>query len=197
MALRKFDTRSLLPIGYAPNGVDILHLGQVLADLLEDCRELVVGEHQRVCGKQLDGAGVGYGGGKLGEVLLDLAHGCRAKGHALVHGAELAPVVRASARDFQEWPRGLVGVAVYRLGEVHGDSLIAVLRRYLGVPTLSRAHAFEARHFAHGNVGCVVDWLRGSFDATPEQLAAQMYACLPAVLRDAYAAVSLAGSGGS
>lgn len=61
------------------------------------------------------------------------------------------------------------------------------LRRYLGVVTLSREHAFEARHFAHGNVGCLVDWLRGDVGATPEQLAASMFACMPRTLRRAYA----------
>ena len=73
----------------------------------------------------------------------------------------------------------------------------AVLKRHLGVRTLSRAHAFEARHFAHGNVGCMVDWLRGYIDATPEQLAAHMFACLPAALREAYATGGLIGSGRS
>ena len=41
------------------DGVDMLHLGQVFADLLEDCRKFHIGEHQRICGEQLDGAGVG------------------------------------------------------------------------------------------------------------------------------------------
>lgn len=63
----------------------------------------------------------------------------------------------------------------------------AVLRRYLGVSKLAREHAFEARHFAYGNVGCVVDWLRGTIEATPEQLAAEMFACMPETLREAYA----------
>ncbi|MDO4538615.1 MAG: TetR/AcrR family transcriptional regulator C-terminal domain-containing protein [Coriobacteriales bacterium] len=64
----------------------------------------------------------------------------------------------------------------------------AALKRSLGVTVLSLEHAFEARHFAHGNVGCVMDWLRGSIDASPEQLAASMFACLPKTLREAYAA---------
>lgn len=63
----------------------------------------------------------------------------------------------------------------------------AALKRYLGVAKLSRERQFEARHFAHGNVGCVVDWLRGSLEATPEQLAAFMFACMPETLRKAYA----------
>ncbi len=62
----------------------------------------------------------------------------------------------------------------------------AVLKRYLGVPKLSREAAFEARHFAYGNVGCLVDWLRGLIDATPQQLAVDMFACLPKTLRAAY-----------
>ena len=62
-----------------------------------------------------------------------------------------------------------------------------VLKRYLGVPSLSREHAFVARHFAYGNVSCVVDWLRGSITATPEQLAACMFGCMPDALREAYA----------
>lgn len=63
----------------------------------------------------------------------------------------------------------------------------AVLRRYLGVRKLSRQHAFVARHFAYGNVGCVIDWLRGVIEATPEELASEMFACIPDELREAYA----------
>lgn len=66
----------------------------------------------------------------------------------------------------------------------------AALKRHLGVRSLSLCHAFEARHFAHGNVGCVTDWLRGEVDATPEQLAAEMFRCMPEVLRDAYASMA-------
>ena len=62
----------------------------------------------------------------------------------------------------------------------------AALKRHLGVPSLALPYAFEARHFAHANVGCVVDWLNGEIDATPEQLAHQMFACMPATLRKAY-----------
>ena len=64
----------------------------------------------------------------------------------------------------------------------------AALKRYLGVPKLSRERAFEARHFACGNIGCVVAWLQGQLEATPAQLAASMFACMPATLRDAYGA---------
>ena len=60
------------------------------------------------------------------------------------------------------------------------------LKRLLGVTALSRELAFEARHFAHGNVGSVVDWLRGDYEATPAQLASFMFDCMPGVLRDAY-----------
>ena len=63
----------------------------------------------------------------------------------------------------------------------------AVLRRYLGVRSLSHRYAFEARHFAHGNVGSVVDWLCGAFAMTPEELAADMFDCMPEELRKAYA----------
>lgn len=66
----------------------------------------------------------------------------------------------------------------------------AALRRHLGVKTLSRAHAFLARHFAHGNVGCVIDWLRGELAATPEQLASYMFGCMPEVLCAAYDALA-------
>lgn len=66
----------------------------------------------------------------------------------------------------------------------------AALKRHLGVAKLSRERIFEARHFAHGNVGCVVDWLQGTIEATPEQLAASMFSCMPEVLRKAYAAQS-------
>ena len=64
------------------------------------------------------------------------------------------------------------------------------LKRHLGVRVLSRRYAFEARHFAYGNVGCVVEWLGGMIEATPEQLAAEMFSCMPKTLRDAYAARS-------
>ena len=60
------------------------------------------------------------------------------------------------------------------------------LKRHLGVSVLSRDHAFQARHFAHGNVGCTVDWLRGAFEATPRQLAALMFSSIPDALRKAY-----------
>lgn len=60
------------------------------------------------------------------------------------------------------------------------------LEQHLGVAALSRERAFEARHFAHGNVGCVIDWLQGGMDMTPEQLATFMFACMPQALREAY-----------
>ena len=66
----------------------------------------------------------------------------------------------------------------------------AALRRHLGVTTLAHEHVFEAHHFAHGNVGCVIDWLRGELSATPEQLAAAMFACMPRTLRAAYATLA-------
>ena len=71
------------------------------------------------------------------------------------------------------------------------------LKRHLGVPKLARERAFEARHFAHGNVGCVVDWLRGSIEATPKQLAASMFSCMPKTLRQAYAGQSGEAKGSS
>ncbi|MCR5845518.1 MAG: TetR/AcrR family transcriptional regulator [bacterium] len=66
----------------------------------------------------------------------------------------------------------------------------AALKRYLGVSQLALAPAFEARHFAHANVGCVVDWLNGQIAATPDQLAREMFSCMPALLRKAYEASS-------
>ena len=39
---------------------------------------------------------------------------------------------------------------------------------------------------AADGVGCVVDWLNGEIDATPEQLARQVFACMPTTLRKAY-----------
>ncbi len=62
------------------------------------------------------------------------------------------------------------------------------LKQYLGVSELSRSVAFEARHFALGNVGCMVEWLRGGIKGTPAQLAIDMFACMPSTLRKAYAA---------
>lgn len=63
----------------------------------------------------------------------------------------------------------------------------AVLKRHLGVAALAPDLAFEARHFAYGNVGCMVEWLRGGIDATPAQLATRMFSCMPIELRQAYA----------
>ena len=67
----------------------------------------------------------------------------------------------------------------------------AALKRRLGTAKLSHEYAFEARHFAHGNVGCVMDWLRGELAATPRQLAASMFACMPQTLRAAYDALAI------
>ena len=67
------------------------------------------------------------------------------------------------------------------------------LKRYLGVPALSAEDAFLARHFAHGNVGCVVDWLRGAYDADARQMARSMFALMPATLRAAYAEAAKGG----
>lgn len=67
-----------------------------------------------------------------------------------------------------------------------------ILKMHLGVPALSRKLALEARHFAYGNVGCVVEWLRGGIEASPAQLAADLFAFMPPDLRKAYAAL---GSG--
>lgn len=64
------------------------------------------------------------------------------------------------------------------------------LKRYLGTARLAHEYAFEARHFAHGNVGCVIDWLRGALAATPQQLAASMFACMPQTLCAAYDALA-------
>ena len=70
------------------------------------------------------------------------------------------------------------------------DANEKALKRYLGTTSLSRERTFEARHFAYGNVGCVVDWLRGGTKATPEQLAKSMFACMPETLRSAYEAAA-------
>lgn len=70
------------------------------------------------------------------------------------------------------------------------DANEAALRRHLGVAKLARAHVFEASHFAHGNVGCVMDWLCGNLAATSEQLAAYMFSCMPQTLHAAYDALA-------
>ncbi len=62
-----------------------------------------------------------------------------------------------------------------------------LLKRHLGVSTLSPDRSFAARHFSHGNVGCLVEWLKGDINATPEQLSTYMFACMPPVIREAYA----------
>ena len=86
-------------------------------------------------------------------------------------------------RAFSEDPQN----SIYRyLLQFSIDANEAALKRHLGVPKLALGPAFEARHFAHANVGCVVDWLEGSVDATPDQLARQMFSCIPDTLRRAY-----------
>ena len=61
------------------------------------------------------------------------------------------------------------------------------LKRHQGVTTLSSDMVFAVRHFAYGNVGCLIEWLDGRLEATPEQFASHMFACMPPELRDAYA----------
>lgn len=60
------------------------------------------------------------------------------------------------------------------------------LKRFLSVPKLSGQYVFEAAHFAHGNIGCVIDWLKGRIDATPKQMAEYMFCCMPKTLAKAY-----------
>lgn len=70
----------------------------------------------------------------------------------------------------------------------HGiESNERALKRYLRKPTLSPATTVLIRHFVHGNVGCLIEWIRGEFEATPEQLGSNLFSCVPAELRDAYA----------
>ena len=61
------------------------------------------------------------------------------------------------------------------------------LKHHLGVTSLPPEATYAARHFAYGNVGCLIEWLDGGFGATPEQLAAQVFSCMPSDLREAYA----------
>ena len=107
-------------VGHAPRAIDVLDLGQVLVDLLQDGSKPVVRQRERVGGKQLNGARVRVGRGKLSQVGLDGFHVGHAEAHALVHRAELALVVRAAARDLEQRPRGPIGIAVNRFGEMHG-----------------------------------------------------------------------------
>lgn len=86
-------------------------------------------------------------------------------------------------RAFEEDAQNSIGRYLLQYSIEANES---ALKRQLGVPVLSCERAFEARHFAHGNVGCVVDWLRGDFDATPRQLAVLIFACMPDSLRSAY-----------
>ena len=61
------------------------------------------------------------------------------------------------------------------------------LRFHLGMDGLSSEATYAARHFAYGNIGCLIEWLDGQIEATPEQLAAQVFSCMPSDLREAYA----------
>lgn len=91
-------------------------------------------------------------------------------------------------RAFEEDSQNSIGRYLLQMSiRVNEDAL----KRHLGVRSLSLEYAFKARHFAHGNVGCLIDWLRGEVHATPEQLAAQMFACMPSELRGAYESRSL------
>lgn len=66
----------------------------------------------------------------------------------------------------------------------------ALLKRYLGVAELSREASFEVRFFSLGNAGSVAAWLKGDMKATPVQLAASLFECMPPLLRAAYASQS-------
>ena len=78
-------------------------------------------------------------------------------------------------RAFEEDTQNSIGRYLVQFSVEANES---ALRRHLGVATLSADHTFVARHFALGNVGCVTAWLRGDLEATPEQLAARMFACI-------------------
>lgn len=81
--------------------------------------------------------------------------------------------------------------SIYRyLLDLSANANEKALKRHLGVTVLADEMAFVARHFAHGNVGCVVDWLRGTLNMSAESLASCMFAAMPKILCDAYAASS-------
>ena len=145
--------RLVAQVGDAASGVDVLDVGQVLANLLQDGRHLVVGKDQRY-----------------------------AQAHRLLW--ERRDFYR---RAFEEDVQNSIERYLLQFSVEANE---AALRRYLGVAKLARAYAFEAHHFAHGNVGCVIDWLRGNLQATPEQLASSMFACMPKQLHDAYDALA-------
>ena len=63
----------------------------------------------------------------------------------------------------------------------------AILKQHLGVSELPREAAFQVRFFALGNAGSIGPWLRGEIEATPAQLAASLFDCMPPTLRRAYA----------
>lgn len=85
---------------------------------------------------------------------------------------------------FRGDPRNNIERYIVRFGVEENE---AALKHHLGEATLSSEHAFAARHFAHGNVGCLIEWLDGGFEATPEQLATHVFSCMPSDLREAYA----------
>ena len=62
-----------------------------------------------------------------------------------------------------------------------------LLKRHLGVKTLSREASFEALFFSLGSAGCIGPWLRGEIKATPTQLAESLFECMPPMLGRAYA----------
>lgn len=65
-----------------------------------------------------------------------------------------------------------------------------VAMRSLGVEVLTPQQDFEIKHHSYGAIGCVVEWLRGDIEATPEQFAAWESARIPEFLRKAYWAES-------
>lgn len=61
-----------------------------------------------------------------------------------------------------------------------------VALRHLGISELTPRQLFDIKHHSYGAIGCVVEWLRGEIEATPEQFAAWESASIPEFLREAY-----------
>ena len=59
-------------------------------------------------------------------------------------------------------------------------------RRGIDPGELTVWELFAIKHHSYGSISCTLEWLRGEIQATPAQLAAWEFACMPGFLREAY-----------
>ena len=62
-----------------------------------------------------------------------------------------------------------------------------IVKDHLGVAELDPWQLFAIKHHSYGSIGCTIEWLNGTLQATPAQLAEWEFARMPDFLREAYA----------